>query len=106
MTPLKWNTSREKALQQYQKLNNMISEKNLERVRKLQGKIDQDLLPVELRQSATAADTQLSENGIFMNKHGEPMTQAQMPPSHSLIFSSDGAPVDATKLDIANKSIQ
>lgn len=48
-TPLKEKTKREETLAQYQKLNAMITERNFDRVRKLQAGLDQNLLPLELQ---------------------------------------------------------
>ena len=48
VTPLKEKIKRDQTMAQYQKLNAMMTEKNFERVKKVQAGLDQQYLPAEL----------------------------------------------------------
>ena len=67
------------------------------------------MLPEELRaeekNKSMAPITMNSEGGIFLNNEGDPLSMAEMPPSNSMILSTDGKPIDGN-MDIQNKSIE
>ena len=97
-SPLTKAEKKQETLRQYLELQSMATEKSLHRVKALQGKLDQDDLPAELRNSAIKSDIFLSPDGLSLE------TAENITPSQNFVLSADGKPVDMP-LDIQMKSV-
>ena len=60
----------------------MANENNIQRVRALQSKLNQEMLPHDLRQNQGSS--------IFLTEKGEPRTEFDLPPSQNFVIATDG----------------